>query len=112
MNIFQDLQTELEFFVNDLNWTYIIIYAFILHGIKYKQEFEWFNQLFENSKLKSFKFWLSGIIVMTIFIIFKYFEGELTVSYVSSILRSWIIVIVFNSFLSDKIKIIEKSKDK
>lgn len=110
MNIFQDLQIELELFISDLNWTYIIIYAFILHGIKYKQEFDWFNDLFDGSKLKSFKFWLSGIIVMMIFIIFKYFEGELTVTYISSILRSWIIVIVLNSFLSDKIKIIESKK--
>lgn len=108
MTVLVDIQNEIEFFFSDLNWTYILIYAFIIHGIKYKEEFQWFNDLFSREKLKPFKIWISGILVAVIFIIFKYLESGLEVEYVSILLRSWIIVIVFNSIFSRKMNKAEK----
>lgn len=108
MDIFQDIQDNIEFFFGDLNWTYILIYVFILYGIKNKEEFAWYNTLLDkNEKIKPFKVWLAGIIVMIIFCIFKYLETGIGPAYVSQMLRSWIVVIVFNSIFSKKIKEID-----
>lgn len=109
MDIFKDVQSEIEFFFDDLNWTYILIYVFVLYGIKNKEEFLWYNNLFDkNEKLKPFKVWVAGIVIMLIFCLFKGLEVGVTASYVSQMLRSWIIVIVFNSIFSKKIKEIDK----
>lgn len=109
MDIFKDIQGEVEFFFDDLNWTYILIYVFILYGIKHKEEFQWFNDIFDKTKrLKSFKVWIAGLIVIVLFVLFKGLESGLEVSYISQILRSWIIVIVFNSIFSKKISQIDK----
>ncbi len=107
MDIFKDIQKEVDFFFTDLNWTYILIYVFILYGIKNKEEFEWYNKLLDKN-LKPFKVWIAGIIVMIIFSFFKFLETGISASYVSQLLRSWIIVIVFNSIFSKKIKEIDK----
>lgn len=110
VNIFNDIQSEVELFFDDLNWTYILIYVFVLYGIKHKEEFLWYNRLFDNKdKLKPFKVWVAGIIIMIIFCIFKGLEVGVTASYVSQIMRSWIIVIVFNSIFSKKINQIDKN---
>lgn len=109
MDIFKDVQSEIEFFFDDLNWTYILIYVFVLYGIKNKEEFLWYNNLFDkNEKFKPFKVWVAGIVIMLIFCLFKGLEVGVTASYVSQMLRSWIIVIVFNSIFSKKIKEIDK----
>ena len=109
MDIFKDIQAEIEFFFDDLNWTYILIYAFVLYGIKYKEEFIWYNNLFDKKEnIKPFKIWVAGIIVIIIFSIFKGLEYQFTSTYLSQLLRSWILVIVFNSALSKKIKDIDK----
>lgn len=108
MNVLTDIQTEIEFFFKDLNWTYILIYAFIIHGIKYKEEFQWFNDFFSKDTLRPFKIWIAGIIVAIVFIIFKYLETGMQIEYVSILLRSWIIVIVFNSIFSRKMNTTEK----
>ncbi len=109
MDIFKDIQGEVEFFFDDLNWTYILIYVFVLYGIKHKEEFQWFNDLFDKNKyIKSFKVWIAGLIIILIFTIFKGLESGLEVSYISQILRSWIVVIVFNSVFSKKISQIDK----
>ena len=111
INIFNDIQGEVELFFDDLNWTYILIYVFVLYGIKHKEEFLWYNRLFDNSdKLKPFKVWVAGTIIMIIFCIFKGLEVGLIVSYVSQLMRSWIIVIVFNSIFSRKINQIDKNE--
>lgn len=104
MNILNDIQNEVELFFNGLNWTYIMIYSFVVYGIKYKEEFEWYNKLFENPKIKPFKIWISGLIIALLFSFFKYLEDGMEVSYISTLLRSWIIVIIFNSIFSEKIK--------
>lgn len=112
-NIFNDIQQEVELFFDDLNWTYILIYVFILYGIKNKDEFAWYNAIFDKSdKLRPFKVWIAGIITMLIFCLFRGLEVGITVSYISQILRSWIIVIVFNSVFSKKIGEIDKTNSK
>ena len=108
-NIFIDFQEEFELFFEDLNWTYILMYVFVLYGIKHKEEFDWYNNLFDrNYSIKSFKVWVAGIIIMLLFCLFRGLEVGLTASYVSQILRSWVIVIIFNSIFSKKLHQIDK----
>ena len=52
--------------------------------------------------------WIAGIIVILFFCLFRVLEVGLSASYVSQILRSFIIVIVLNSIFSKKIKEIDK----
>lgn len=112
ISVFEDIQVEIEAFFNHLNWTYIMIYAFVLYGIKYKEEFDWYNDIFIKSKFKSFKIWIAGLIVGLFFTTFKYLEGGVDFTglsaYISTLLRSWIIVIVFNSLTSSRISKIDK----
>lgn len=108
LTVFDDIQTEIELFFNDLNWTYILIYVFILYGIRHKEEFDWYNQLFDGSKVSSLKLWIAGIVTALIFSIFKWGECCLTFAYVSQLLRSWILVLVFNSVFSSKINKYDK----
>lgn len=72
INIFNDLQSEVEVFFDDLNWTFILIYVFVLYGIKHKEEFLWYNKLLDTSdRLKPFKVWVAGIVIMFIFSLFS-----------------------------------------
>lgn len=108
-NIFKDIQSEVEFFFDDLNWTYILIYVFVLYGIKHKEEFKWYNELLDsNTRLSQFKVWIAGIVIILFFCIFKGLDTGVTSEYVSQLLRSWILVIVFNSIFSKKITEIDK----
>jgi len=110
MDIFNDIQNEFEYFFDDLNWTYILIFVFVLYGIKNKEEFTWYNRIFDRSdKVKPFKSWVAGIFIILLFCLFRGLETGINATYVSQILRSWIIVIIFNSFFSNKIKEIDKS---
>lgn len=111
MEIFNDIGAEFQFLFSDLNWLFVFFYAILIYGIKYKQEFDWFNDLFDHKKyLKSLKFWIAGIILLLVFCLFHFLESNKTIeaSYVSQILRSWLIVIVFNSMFTDEIKKIDK----
>jgi len=109
MDIFTDIQSEVEFFFDDLNWTYILIFVFVLYGIKHKEEFIWYNRIFDKSeKLAPFKSWVAGVIILLLFCLFRGLEVGIDPAYVSQILRSWIIVIVFNSIFSKKISQIDK----
>jgi hypothetical protein len=106
-NIFDDIKDEIELFFNDLNWTFILIFIFILYGIKNKEEFQWFNDLLKR-KFYPYKAWIAGLITLLFFIFFKFLEGGLTVEYASQILRSFILVLVFNSVFSKNIEKIDK----
>ena len=110
MDLFKDIQKDVEFFFADLNWTYILIYVFVLYGIKHKEEFDWYNNLFDNNKkLKPFKVWVAGITIIGLFCTFRAAGVEAFNSeYVSQLLRSWIMVIVFNSIFNKKIKEYDK----
>ena len=105
--VFDDLKDEIELFFNDLNWTFILIFVFVLYGIKNKEEFQWFNDLLKG-RLNPYKVWIAGLIITLFFSFFKFLEGGLTPEYVSQMLRSFIIVVVFNSVFSKNIEKIDK----
>ena len=105
INVLDDLKDEIELFFNDLNWTYILIYVFILYGIKNKEEFQWYNKLL--SKYESYKVWIAGLIIACFFIFFKWLDLDIHSEYISQLLRSMIIVIVFNSVFSKNISKID-----
>lgn len=107
MNILVDLQQELELLFDDLNWTFILIYVFVLYGVKHKSEFKWYLDLLERMKIQSFKVWIAGIIVGGLFVLFEGLEDNLEAAYISQILRSYIIVIVFNSIFDKELKKID-----
>jgi hypothetical protein len=113
VSVFEDIQVEVESFFNGLNWTFIMIFVFVLYGIKHKEEFEWYNKILDKSNFKSFKVWIAGFIIALFFCLFKNLEEQLTLSdasaYISTLLRSWIVVIVFNSIFSDRISKIDKN---
>lgn len=62
-------------------------------------------------KLKPFKIWAAGVLIMLIFSTFRYLNTTMVFDseYVSRLMRSWIIVIVFNSIFNKKIKEIDKN---
>lgn len=98
MDIFNDFQTELNALFSHLNWTFILIYVFVLYGIKYKEEFEWYNEFMDaHPNLMKLKVWMAGIITASLFALFHYLEEGMKPEYVSQLLRSFIIVVVFNS---------------
>jgi hypothetical protein len=105
INVFDDLKDEIELFFNDLNWTYILIYVFVLYGIKNKEEFQWYNKLF--SKYEPYKVWIAGLIISVFFIFFKWLDVGMYSEYISQLLRSMIVVIVFNSVFSKNISKID-----
>lgn len=103
----EQIQAEIEAFFNGLNWTYIFIYTMVLYGIKNNEEFEWYNELLDRNKwLKKFKVWIAGLIVAAFFTFFTYKAGNTPIDseFFSQTLRSWILVIVFNTVASKKIK--------
>jgi hypothetical protein len=108
INIINDIQEEIEYFFNDLNWTYIMMYVFVLYGIKHKEEFQWFNKLIE--KYKVYSVWIVGGIIGVFFITFKTLAGEMTSEYISTLLRSGVITVIFNSVFSKGVSKIDKNE--
>ena len=80
------------------------MFLIVLYGIKHKEEFYWYNLLFNKTRLlRAFKSWVAGLIVAALFCVFT---EEITKIYISQLLRSWATVIVFNSlFVNKKINI-------
>jgi len=112
MKLFEDIQTEIEFFFDDLNWTYIFIYVIVLYGIKHKEEFIWYNNMFDRGKFKYFKSWAAGLLIAILFVFFRWQGPDgINSKYFSQLLRSWIIVIVFNTVFTKKISQIENNTD-
>lgn len=100
-----DFTTELINFVSDLNNKFIIVYVLVIYGIKYNNEFQWYNDLFTNKrKLASLKIWIAGWVIMVIFTIFCSLEEDLTATYVSTLMRSWIVVISCADFIVKLVK--------
>lgn len=101
--IWKDLTPEIRSFFGGLNWTFIIMYTIILYGVAYKMEFDWFNGIMKKAKLTKFTTWIVGILAGLIFCLFKCLESDPGISwtYVSSMLRSWFLVVVFSSVLID-----------
>lgn len=110
MDFIQDIQSEIEMFFDDLNWSFIIMYVIILYGVKNKEDFAWYKDLIYNSALKNFQVWVTGFIVGGFFVMFRGLgENALNSEYISQLLRSWIMVIAFNTLFTKKIKNLEDS---
>ena len=108
--VLRGLDLELHEFFGGLNWTFINMYVIILYGITYKREFEWFNSLMDRLSYKKFTTWIAGFFITTwiagffmclIFCLFKWLDNNppVTRNYISTLLRSWFIVVVFVSVL-------------
>lgn len=81
--------------------------------MRHKPEFRWYNHLFNSRpKIKDFKVWVAGIIVGILFCFFTWMDETKTFNsnYVSTLLRSWLVVIVFNSVFDNKINEITHEK--
>lgn len=111
--IFQDIQHELEFFFSDLNWTFIFVFVICLYGMRHKPEFRWYNHFFNaRPKIKDFKVWTAGFIIGILFCLFRWLDETVVFNakYISTLLRSWLVVIVFNSVFTNKIEDITHEK--
>ena len=111
-NIIEDIQEELELFFDDLNWTYIFIFVIVLYGIKHRQEFEWYNAISKSKNWESLKVWTAGFIIAGLFSLFRWLgENTFDSEYISTLLRSWIVVIVFHAVIDKKISNLHNKKD-
>ncbi len=108
--IWKGIEPELLAFFGELNWTYIIMYVIILYGITYKQEFDWFNKLINKHNLSKYTSWIAGLATGLIFCLFKWLEDSPSISwnYISVLMRSWFLVVVFASlFIDGVVKLIK-----
>jgi hypothetical protein len=103
--IWKGVAPELQAFFGGLNWTFILMYTIILYGVTYKTEFDWFNDIMKRFKLTKFTTWITGILTGLVFCLFKWLENDPSISwgYVSTMLRSWFLVVVFASVFIDGI---------
>ena len=104
--IYEDLASHIELFFQDLNWTYIIMFLVVLYGMKHKIEFQWFVRLVDRNWWSGVSTWVAGLIVAVLFAIFRALGADIFDSeYVAQLLRSYVVVIVFNSLVTkDKIE--------
>lgn len=101
--IWKGIAPEMQAFFGGLNWTFIIMYTILLYGVTYKGEFDWFNDLLEKKRLIKFRTWIVGVLTGLVFCLFRWLEGGFGWSYVSTMLRSWFLVVVFASVFIDGI---------
>jgi hypothetical protein len=111
--IFNDINVEFQLLFSNLNWLYIFLFSFLIHGIKNKEEFAWYNSIFKDlGHWKSLKIWIAGIILIGFFLLFHSLNLGFSTEYLATILRSWLVVIVFNTIITNKIKKIEDENEK
>lgn len=102
LEIVNDISVEMEYFFHNLNWTFILTLIFVIYGANYKEDFLWFKHL--TKKCRLYRVWIIGLIGIILFSFFKYLEGDFTISYFSELLRSFMIVMAFNSEIIKKFK--------
>jgi hypothetical protein len=94
------LEPELVFFIDGINWLYVIMLTIILYGFKHTELLDWFENLW--GKYKKYTYWFASLITALIFIIFRSLEyGDLDVSYISSLLRSIVFTVIFSNIFVD-----------
>lgn len=104
--ILLDITEETIFFFKNLNWAFILTLSFVLYGVKYKEEFSFFKDLTKN--ISQYRIWIVSLITLLFFAIFKALEKEFTVFYLSELLRSVMVAIIFNSEILNKVKLSKK----
>lgn len=75
----------------------------ILYGLKYTGQFNWYEKLLSESKLKSYKIWISAILLAIIHIVFRWADPtlEVSVSYISRLSRSLFVAVIFSGIFVD-----------
>ena len=98
----RDIETALVAFLQNLNWTFIFNFSFVIYGIRNEEDFLWYNELAERKGFAKTKIWLAGILIMLMTCMFCYLEypNEFTAGYVSSLLRSFLVAIVLNKVIA------------
>ena len=96
----EQVEEILHYFIENLNWTFILICCFVLLGIETKEEFEFFRLRVN----KLYRTWVACGIIILLFSTFKTLEeGTFDVSYLSELLRSLVVVIIFSGEIIKKI---------
>lgn len=96
------LQPELITFCTGLNWLYIIVLSIAFYGMTHTSLLDWFSELSEKRWWKKNTIWFAAFITFFVFVIFHILEeGSLTVTYISSNLRSMFFAVIFSSIFID-----------
>ena len=96
------LQPELVYFLDGLNWTYIIMLVVILYGIKHTRELDWYEKLCSKFKAGRFKTWIAAVITGLLFCLFRWHGPDTFNSeYISALLRSMFFAVVFSGIFVD-----------
>lgn len=97
------IEPELMSFMQSLNWFYIIMFINILYGLKYTGQFTWYDTILKNSKLNAYKIWITALILGVSYIGFRLADPTLgiSVSYISSLLRSILVAVIFSGIFVD-----------
>ena len=103
LDVVSDIKEAFVFFLDGLNWAFIIMFSFVIYGIRNEAEFEWYNNLMKKSKLK---IWLAGFVIAFFTCLFKWLDNHssLTPDYVSALLRSFMVTVILNKAISSMIK--------
>jgi len=97
------LEPELITFFNGLNWLYIIMFIVVLYGLKHTKELNWYENFCKKIKVDKYKNWIASILMGIIFIFFRWKDPELEISipYITSMLRSIFFAVVFSGIFVD-----------
>jgi hypothetical protein len=94
------LEPELIYFLDGLNWFYVIMFTIILYGFKHTDLLDWFEGFW--GKFKKYTFWFAAIVTAIVFIFFRWMEGEVVnAAYISGMLRSIVFTVVFSGIFVD-----------
>ena len=97
------LEPEIIDFLHSLNWFYIIMFINILYGLKYTGQFNWYERMFKESKLKPYKIWITALVLALVHTGFVMAEPtlEVSVKFFSSLLRSIMVAVIFSGIFVD-----------
>lgn len=95
------IQPEIVDFLDGLNWNFIFMFIIILYGLKHTSHFNKFESLLERVNINKYKVWISAFIIGLIFCFFKWKEGLINWLYVSNLLRSVFVGVVFSNVFVD-----------
>jgi hypothetical protein len=97
------ISPELIAFISGLNWFYIIMFINILYGLKYTGQFNWYDKLLLEGKLRTYKIWITALILSIVHIVFRWADPSLdvTVSYISALSRSLFVAVIFSGIFVD-----------
>jgi hypothetical protein len=103
-SMMEDALKQGQDLLNNLNWIYIYMFAFVIYGIKTEEEFAWYNKLMrKNETLYSLRLWVAGLVIALLNILFSGMEYGFSIIYTAGVIRSFIITIVFNSVVIKKV---------